>query len=202
MDVAAIALSLKADAEDWCRGRLWLPRAPVVALFAWSLLGYWRDYEYVSGVWPLSFEPLNLGIHELGHVLFSPLGRFLGVAGGSFLQCLAPVVAGAMFLRQRDYFAISVALFWLATNLFHVGTYCLDANGELNLPLVSPFRGEVVHDWYYLLDTTGLLHRNHAIAALLRAWASLAAIAGIALGAWICVVMARPSEPGARRFVE
>jgi hypothetical protein len=191
--LADLLAALKVDAEEWCRGRLWLPRAPLVLLSAWWLLGHLRDYEYAPII-----AGLNLGIHELGHFLFSPLGRFMGVAGGSLAQCLAPLIGIVMFFRQRDWFAVSFALVWLGTNLFYVGTYILDANGELNLPLVSPFRGEVVHDGYYLCERMGLLAHNARIAGLLRISATVSCVAGIAGGVWLCVVMARSDGGGPR----
>lgn len=183
--------ALAEDARDWCKGRLWIVRAPLLLVFAWWLWHHWRDYEY----WPVIMS-LNFGIHELGHVLFSPMGKFMGVLGGSLLQCVVPIIGVVMFLRQRDYFAIAFALVWLGTNLFYVGTYCLDANDRLGLALVSIGGGEATHDWYYLLETTGLLAHDTKIAWLLRAWASVTSIAGIALGTWLCVLMAR-SEPRA-----
>ncbi|MCH7911408.1 MAG: hypothetical protein IIB38_17570 [Candidatus Hydrogenedentes bacterium] len=50
------------------------------------------------------FSWLNLGFHEIGHIVFSPLGMFMGILGGSLLQCLVPLLSTIMFYRQRDFF--------------------------------------------------------------------------------------------------
>lgn len=44
---------------------------------------------------------LNLGIHELGHMLFRPAGEFLCIAGGTILQLLIPIISVFMFVRQQ-----------------------------------------------------------------------------------------------------
>jgi hypothetical protein len=49
-------------------------------------------------------------VHEAGHVLFSPFGELLEVAGGSITQVAAPILVALLFLRQREYFGIAVAL--------------------------------------------------------------------------------------------
>ncbi len=121
---------------------------------------------------------LNLGIHELGHILFGPLGQFMSIAGGSIFQCLVPMIGMVMFVRQRDPFAVCFAFGWLGTNLFDVATYVADAR-SMELPLVSPFAGEeILHDWNWLLEHTGLLAQDQSIATMLR----LAAHASFALG--------------------
>lgn len=184
--------SLHAEAEGWCRGRAWLPRAPLALWFAWILARHLLDAEYVS-----LFGPLNLGIHELGHMAFGIFGEFLGIAGGTILQLAIPLGSFWMFRRQGDFFAISASFAWLGTNLLYVGVYAADAR-EMALPLVSVGDADegVEHDWNYLLRTLGLLPLDGALGALFRALGLLSLAASLALGAWILRRMARSRDSG------
>src|SRR5207253_1005832 len=103
--------AITVDAADWAAEE---PRA--------SLL--WRGalwlYLLYAGI-RLVFAPatgdvfgfFTLVIHEGGHALFGYLGEFSGVAGGSLAQILAPLYVLSTFWRQRDYFALSAAGYWL-----------------------------------------------------------------------------------------
>ena len=157
-------------------------RLPLLLWCAWM----WKDHladPLASDI----IKGLNLGIHELGHILWSPFGQFLTIAGGSLTQCLAPVVGGAMFVRQRDPFAVFFAVAWLGTNLFDVATYCADARA-MELPLVSPFGGdEIIHDWNWILDHLGLLAWDQRLASLMRLAGSgmfFVSLAGMAYCIW------------------
>ena len=69
------------------------------------------DSEYGS-----IFSGFNLAIHEGGYLFFMWFGSdFLTVAGGTFLQCICLILKGIMFYRQRDFFMIGIACFWLGT---------------------------------------------------------------------------------------
>ena len=185
-----------AEILEWCRGRWWQVRLPLLAWFAWILVHSWQDPLYQ----PL-FKGLNLGIHELGHYLFAPFGRFMGMLGGSLLQCLAPVLSMGMFLRQRDWFAIPVCFGWLATNLFDVATYVADAR-RMALPLGRPGGGHVIHDWNWLLGRMGLLACDTQIAFDLRCAATAAMGVCLLGGGWLVWRMIRSrggSRPAAAR---
>jgi hypothetical protein len=179
--------ALVRDADDWCRGRWWWARVPVLAWMLWVLGNHLADWQYVGIV-----GGINLGIHELGHVIFRPFGQFIEIAGGSLTQCLAPVAAAAVLWRQRDWFGLAFCWAWLATNLFSVATYVADARSQ-QLHLVSPGSGsqdEIIHDWNFLLGQLGLLEWDGALAALLRLAAVVAALVGIGAGSWLAWRMA------------
>jgi len=181
------AQGILAEARRWCEGRSWLVRLPLAAVLLYAFARHLADTEHQD-----LFKPLNLGIHELGHFVFAPLGMFLSVAGGSLLQCAAPVAAAVMFARQKDFFAITVACQWLGMNLFDVALYAGDARTQA-LPLVSPGGGggHIIHDWNYLLDATGLLLWDSTLAGVLRGAAVITSAAGAAAGAWLLGQMAR-----------
>jgi hypothetical protein len=180
----SLLVRLRDDAAAWASGRSWLVRLPLLLWFAYILVRHWGDPMYQS-----LFKGLNLGIHELGHPLFSFLGPFMTAAGGTILQCLAPVLSMGMFVRQRDYFAIAVCLAWLSTNFFDVATYAGDAR-SMSLPLVAPGGGggfiEDMHDWHNMLGRMGMLSWDGTIAFLFRAVATLSMLTALAGGGWLC----------------
>lgn len=177
------------DARDWCRGRNpWL-RAPVLVWGIWVLLQHLRSGDYRS-----IFAGLNLGIHELGHLLFLPLGMTMHMLGGTLAQLAAPVLSVWMFLRQRDYFAVAFAFLWLGTNLFEIAAYAGDARTR-DLPLVSPFAGEPLHDWHHLLSKVGLLQWDGIIAGMFRLGGVVSIVAFLVAGTWLVIQMRRPPEP-------
>ncbi len=142
---------LVADAREWAQGRLWWARLPLLIYLGYVLARHIADPAYRS-----MFGGINLGIHEIGHYVFAPLGDFFGAFGGTILQCLAPVISTAVFYRQRDYFAISFCFGWLSMNLFGVARYVGDARAMV-LPLVTPGGGYAKHDWNYLLGRMHML---------------------------------------------
>jgi len=168
-----------AAAEAWAAGRNPWIRLPLVAWLIWILARHLTDQDYVSLI-----GGLNLGIHELGHFVFSPFGEFLEAAGGTLLQIIAPLVGAAMFYRQRDWFAISFAIAWMGTNFLAIAPYAADARDRV-LPLVTPGPGDPIHDWYYMLSRLGWLRFDDLIGRSLRMVGILAMGLGITAGAWL-----------------
>jgi hypothetical protein len=166
---------LRDDAEAWCVGRSWVWRAPLVAYLGWAGVGHLRDPLFSS-----LFGGITLGIHELGHVLFSFAGRFFGIAGGSLLQIVAPAVAGWLLWRQRDYFGVAVTGAWEAFSLWNLATYIGDARAR-ELPL---------DDWNWLLSTMGILGWDRGLATLTRFVAFAIWVAAMTLESWLCWKMA------------
>ncbi len=175
-----------ADAQAWAgEGRAWPLRALLLAVLAWFGWRHLSDPEYGS-----LFSGITLGVHELGHVVFSPLGHWMGVAGGSLTQVLAPLAVAYGFLRQRDYFAIAVAGAWESMSLSNLATYVADARAE-ELPLVSPFSGDPEHDWNFLLGSVRMLPYDTRLAAWVRIAAFLLLAGSLYFGVKLCVRMAR-----------
>ena len=181
----------REEFATWARGRRWWTRVPLVALAAWQLLQWFDDPDR----WTIFFG-LNLGIHEAGHLLTQPFGTFICALAGSAFQCAAPLAAALVFLRQRDFFAITLCLTWWASNLFHVAWYLADAS-TMAIPLLSVGGGDVYHDWNTLLDMMGLLGSEGFLSDCLRLVAYACAMGGVVGGAWTLRQMAlinRPSE--------
>ena len=189
-----------AAASEWCEGRLWWARLPLWLYFVYVLI----RHTLVPGPYRSVFDSMNLGIHELGHVIFRPFGDFLGVAGGTITQCLAPTISVFVFHRQRDYFGIAVCFCWLATNLWGVAVYMADAR-TLALPLVAPGMGlmpsgdgPIMHDWNVLLGNHGLLQYTTLFAGIVSIAAALTMLVGLAFGGWLLLRMAT-GEPATSR---
>jgi hypothetical protein len=155
----------------------------LLAYLVYIVIRSLNDYEY----WTI-FGGLTLGVHEGGHVLFSPLGDLLEVAGGSITQIAVPIIVALAFLRQREYFGISVALAWLSMSLTNLATYIGDARNQ-DLPLVSMGSGDPIHDWHYLLAHYGMLGDDRALARFTTCLSVLSLILAVALGAWLCNTM-------------
>ena len=137
-------------ATEASRGKVWWYRIPLLLPLAWIFYRHLADSEYGS-----IFDGINLAIDEGGHLFFMWFGSdFLMVAGGTLLQCLCPIVTGIMFYKQRDFFAIGIACFWLGTNFADIAPYAADARAQM-LPLVSPFPGAPGQDWNHLPGAPG-----------------------------------------------
>lgn len=166
------------------RTRSWLLRLPILLWLVLVVQAYLVD-PTGGTIW----DGINLAFHEMGHIVFLAFPQVMTVAGGTILQLAVPLIAGWMLIRQQDDFGGAVALVWLGTNFMGVATYAGDARAQA-LPLVSPFPGEIVHDWAFLLGELGLLHRDQAVAGLFRAAGHTTLLAGVLSGAWILVAMA------------
>gem|GEM_PF-324699 len=187
--MAAFELSaLASRIRERNRGRSWLLRAPVLAWMAYLFLRYVGN-PFEQSLW----GGINLAFHEIGHILFSPLPQFWAIAGGTLVEMAVPVVAGVLFLRQKEDFGAALALFWLATVLLGAAVYAGDARTQA-LPLVSPFAGAPLHDWHYILGELEILERDRTIAAILRAGGFVLMAGSIGLGGWVLGLMGTDPE--------
>lgn len=195
---------LADDCRAWCVGRIWWLRVPVLIYLAYVCIQYTRQplHPDPASAYVSWFDGINLGIHEIGHYLFQPFGRFMHIFGATLLQCLAPVIAGIVLYRQRDYFGVAFSVGWLSTNFSGVAIYMADAQTR-SLPLVAPGVGRVdadMHDWWNLLQMVGLLESAETLASLLKVVAALTMVVALLLGGWICWTMARAQTPAPDRW--
>ncbi|MFL5560098.1 MAG: hypothetical protein ACJ79K_01360 [Gemmatimonadaceae bacterium] len=122
-------------------------------------------------------DNVNLPIHETGHIVFSPFGELVTALGGTLFQLIVPVIFVGYFLRRRDQFAASVALWWVAENLWNISVYVADAQAQA-LPLVGG--GE--HDWAFILAELDVLQQDARIAAMVRFAGTLLFVVAILWG--------------------
>lgn len=186
------------EAAAWAQGRNPWVRLPFMlygvhvlffAILSYRTLQPRTVFSPIFGMVDFGFSWLNLGIHEIGHVIFQPFGMFIAIFGGSFLQCLVPVVCVLMFYRQRDFFAIAFCALWFGMNLLSVADYIGDTRVK-QLVLVSPFPGDnVIHDWEYILTQIGMVEQDTALAAVTRSAGVFFVLAFLAAGSWLLYKM-------------
>lgn len=177
--------------KTWCKGRIWHVRALLLIIFVY--IGF---RHLVNPFYSSIFGGINLGIHELGHIIFSFGGQFITIAGGTILQLAVPLICATLFMFQPDYFAVCVCGVWLSTNFYSVATYVGDARAQM-LPLVSVGGGDAIHDWHYLLSRMHLLSLDTGIAAFTRLLAFILMWGSIVIAFWMLWVMAQHrSEKG------
>lgn len=105
-------------------------------------------------------DAADLVIHEAGHLIFSPFGSFLRMAGGTLMQLLIPFVIAWSFFRNDYLPGTQAGLLWFGQSLINVSVYAADARIQA-LPLFGP--PGALHDWHYLLSKVGLLEYDTAI---------------------------------------
>lgn len=160
----------------------------VIAVYGalWSLApsyGGWQGLLH----WP------NLAIHETGHLLFMPFGRFLTILGGSLTQILVPAGFTIYFFLTHQRFSSAVTLFWSGQNFMDVAIYMGDAPYR-QLPLTVD--NIDAHDWWNLFNMLGCLNQAGLIAGLTHALGVGLYLASVAAGVWLARVDADPLPPG------
>lgn len=136
----------------------------------------------------------TLVVHEAGHILFGPFGRFVMLLGGTLLQVALPLAFVIYFLLSKQLFSASLVLLWVSFALVDGSVYVADAQ-ERALPLITFDRD--THDWWNLLRMMGLLERDNLIAALFHFQGFLALAAALALGVRTSVRSATAGAPPA-----
>ena len=129
---------------------------------------------------------INLPFHEAGHVIFSFLGDFIRVLGGTLCQVLVPLVCVAAFVRKGDAFAAACASWWVGQSLIDAAPYIYDARaGEL--VLLGGVTGQdepEFHDWHNILSRLGLLSWDHSIAYTVKVAGAAVIVASFAWCGW------------------
>lgn len=134
----------------------------VSALFSVYFIFYATHAEDLSN-WNL-IDNVDLIIHEAGHTLFSFFGESIHILGGSLFQILVPIVFVIYFaIWRRELYSASILLFWVGQNILNVAVYMGDAIQQ-KLPLLGG--DSVIHDWNYILSSTGLLMHTNILSTI------------------------------------
>ncbi len=160
-------------------------RACLLALLAWWTAWFVPHPLDADRIGNSFLHLINLPFHEAGHIVFSPLGEFMTVLGGSLFQVIIPVVCAVAFIRREDWFAMTVCLWWAGENLVDLGPYIADARALL-LPLLGGQTGAEVtgHDWEAILETLGWLRLDHTLGMAAHITGSVVMIGALAAGVW------------------
>jgi hypothetical protein len=121
---------------------------------------------------------VDLGFHELGHMLTYVFPDVVTALMGSVFQVAVPVGLAAYFgLRRRDLLAAGLCLAWAGASAVDVSVYIADAPFQ-RLPLIGGS-----HDWAYLLSPAafGNLGGATAIAGIVKVAGAGLILAGIGL---------------------
>jgi hypothetical protein len=139
---------------------------------------------------------VDLGFHELGHLVTRMLPAVITASMGSITQVLVPLgIAAYFWLVRRDLMATGLCLAWAGTSARDAAVYIADAPYE-RLQLIG---GE--HDWAFVLGPSHLniLDRAGLIAATVTGFAVAFVVAGVvmcALGLFRNETPGLPSGPG------
>jgi hypothetical protein len=159
------------------------PLKLVVTVIA-SLYFFWCAYDPYQ--WHL-IDGVNLVIHEAGHLIFSPFGEFIMIAGGSLFQVIMPALFVGYFWYHSKYYSAALVLFWVGESILNVSVYAGDSLA-LQLPLLGG--QDSIHDWNYMLGVMNLLSATAKIAGGIRLLGTIL----IALAAFGSIRFARRNQ--------
>ncbi len=162
----------------------------VAGLVLCAVLG-WFAFAKAEPVPLLSL--VDLGFHELGHLLTYVLPPVITAAMGSITQVLVPLGLATYFLLRRDRLGGGACLAWAATSAQNASVHVADAPFQ-RLHLIG---GQ--HDWAFVLGPRHLnmLDKAHVIAAIVHGAGLFMLLAGVAVcvsGAF--VTLKHESMPG------
>lgn len=166
----------------------WNPKTRSAALTVASVGLVGAAYLFDKRIPLLSL--VDLGFHELGHMLAIPLGQTAHFLAGSFTQIVVPLGLCAYFaLLRSDRPAAGLMGAWAATSMRDVAVYMADAPYQ-RLPLIGG-----THDWAWLLGTRWhIIDRADDLAGLVTALGFMVGVAAIALAAAPLVGRVRPDQ--------
>ncbi len=177
-----------SNIDAWGADHAWPWRAALWVFCIYTGVRYAIKWDF-HGL----FGGINFGIHELGHVVIQ-FNQFLHFAAGTVFQLTAPVIGFFMFYRQKEYFGLSVAGVWMATNLYYVAWYMSSADRPNSIDLIAPWANPK-HDWTWLFQKMGLIKHCHGIAAFTRWSAHILIWSSIIFGAWVLWKMVKAKQP-------
>ncbi len=158
----------------------------LVAMAFFTMQAFFGGYQS----WIAQFlHNLNLPVHETGHIVFGIFGKpVLTSLGGSLFQIIMPLVfCFALWIKPRDLFGASIALWWSFENFIDVAPYIDDAL-HMRLTLISGGTGAEApygfHDWNFILSETGLLLKYDTIASVVYAVGYIGMALCVLWGAW------------------
>jgi hypothetical protein len=145
-----------------------------------AVLGFFT-YQLLTQPQPwILIDALNLGIHEAGHLVFTPFGMFIYMLGGTIGQLSVPIAFAGYFGYTKRWDALLFCLWWIGENLVNISVYMRDAIAQ-ELPLF----GGGIHDWGWIFTELNLLDQSAMIAdivhliALLFLFSSLFGFVGL-----------------------
>ncbi len=119
---------------------------------------------------------VDLGVHELGHMLTLPFPDVVTAVMGTGLQVLVPLGLAAYFAVRRELLGTALCLAWTGTSARDASVYIADAPTQ-QLELIG---GE--HDWAYVLgERFDALHMAGAVSLGVAVFGAAVLVAGLVL---------------------
>jgi hypothetical protein len=181
--------SISRKTLTWKSTFQWIVAIVVACLLAW--LTYSREG------WVPWLSNVDLGVHELGHMLAFWAPDLLVQVAGSFLQVAVPLALGGYFWWRHDRLAVVLTAAWAAESLNNVSVYIYDAT-RMQLPLLGDDGSGAGHDWHNILSRLGLLDHTDAIAYTVRGLSGALFALAFGLAVWWWVKGLRGSQKPAR----
>ena len=149
----------------------WRTAANVAAGIACAIAAVWVA---TGGSTALGLSYVDLGFHELGHLVFSWAPGLVPVLAGSVLQIAVPVGLALYFMVRRESYAAGLLFAWAATSAANVSVYAGDAPTQ-TLSLL----GNGVHDWAWILGSVGHMEWATPLASGIRWFGVALALIGL-----------------------
>jgi hypothetical protein len=133
---------------------------------------------------------VNLGIHELGHLITIFLPPVVTAAMGSIAQVAVPLLIGCYFMLHGERLGAGLCLAWAGTSAAEAAVYIADAPHE-RLQLIG---GE--HDWARILGPAhcDCLEQAGTIAEVVRGAGFVMVLLGV-LACALGLIGSRPPQP-------
>ena len=136
-------------------------------------LGY---FAFIKGTRVPLLGGVDLGFHELGHLVTYIFPDVVTAAMGSITQVAVPLGLGVYFMWvRRDWVAGGICLAWAGTSAQDASIYIADAPYQM-LQLIG---GE--HDWAFVLgpEHLNMLADANSLAATVKGFGFVMLLAGI-----------------------
>lgn len=122
---------------------------------------------------------VDLGFHELGHLVTYPLPDLVTAAMGSVTQVAVPLGLAAYFCWWRNELPqAAVCTAWAGTSARDASLYIADAPYE-RLQLIG---GD--HDWAFFFNDLGHLEWSAGVATAVKVTGAVMLVAALGLCAW------------------
>ena len=138
-------------------------------------LGY---FAFIKGTRVPLLGGVDLGFHELGHLVTYVFPDVVTAAMGSITQVGVPLGLSIYFLwARKDRVAAGICLAWASTSAQDASIYVADAPFQA-LPLIG---GE--HDWAFVLgpENLNMLDKAHSVAATVKGLGFVMLLVGISI---------------------
>ncbi len=160
----------------------------MLGVLACSAIGF---FPFVQGRRVPLLGLVDLGFHELGHMVTYPLPEVITAVMGSVTQVAVPLGLVAYFaFHRQDLLGVGLCLAWAGASAWDVGVYIADAPYQ-RLPLIG---GE--HDWAFLLGPGGLgdLAMARPLATAMTVLGALLVVGGLVV-CFAAPLLRRAEEP-------